>query len=86
MAFFKSTISSPNRSSKAKKSQPQKKRAKKYRSYTEEALAEAVDRIKRKDISQKKAAKQYGIPVMTLSDHVNGKVAIGKLLFSFFLL
>ena len=37
-------------------------------------LKEAVERVRKGDISQKKAAKFHSIPVLTLSDNVHEKV------------
>ena len=49
----------------------------KYSTYTREMLEEAVTRVQAGELSQRGAAKQYGIPLMTVSDHVNGKVVPG---------
>ncbi|GFS23277.1 hypothetical protein ElyMa_006973000 [Elysia marginata] len=45
------------------------------KTYPTAALEEAVRRIKAGEISQKKAAKEHDILVMTLLDHVNGRVS-----------
>lgn len=45
--------------------------------YSKEQLEEAVKAVKEGRINQKKAAKLFNIPVMTLSDHVNDRVKEG---------
>ena len=46
------------------------------KAYREEDVKEAVAKVKAKEISLRAASKLYSIPVMTLSDHVNGKVSV----------
>ncbi|KAK2152850.1 hypothetical protein LSH36_316g05032, partial [Paralvinella palmiformis] len=51
-------------------------RSKKYAS---EQLQDAVKKVMAGEISQKKASTFYGVPVMTISDHVHGKSKSSKL-------
>ena len=49
--------------------------------WTKEELDAAVGKVKRKELSLRKAANKYGIPVGTLHSHVHGipaKVGAGK--------
>ncbi|KAK2150003.1 hypothetical protein LSH36_427g02030 [Paralvinella palmiformis] len=46
--------------------------------YSYEQLQEAVKKVMAGEISQKKASTFYGIPVMTISDHVHGKSKSSK--------
>ena len=85
MANLKKVVGKAASKKATKEAAKKNVRTKYRRAYTEEALAEAVERVTSRDISMKKAAAFYKIPMMTLSDHVNGKVAAGKLLFAFFL-
>ena len=42
--------------------------------YSKDQLEQAVAQVKAGDLSLGKTSKEFGIPKMTLSDHVNGKV------------
>ena len=70
VSALKKTALAPSKTGSSQKS--------KYRRYTTDQLATAVMRVKGKELSIKKAAKLYNIPVMTISDHVNNKVLWGK--------
>ena len=43
--------------------------------YTPEDLSEVLRLIRCGELSQRRASKQFKIPVMTLSDHMNKKVS-----------
>ena len=45
------------------------------KSYTQATLEEAVRQVRNGEISQKKTAKKFRIPMITLLDHVNGRVS-----------
>ena len=44
--------------------------------YTKEDLEKALSLIASGQLSQNQAAKEFQVPVMTLSDHMNGKVSV----------
>ena len=46
----------------------------KYRNYTAESLLKALDNVKNKGMSVKKAARSFGVPVTTLRDRVLGYI------------
>ena len=50
-----------------------------YQSYEDSKLEEALSVVWNGQLSQRKAAKFYGIPQATVSDHIRGRVSDGAL-------
>ncbi|CAG2249671.1 unnamed protein product [Mytilus edulis] len=49
----------------------------KRKSYTTESLQKAVNDVKHNNMSLRKSSMKYGVPVMTIHDHIAGKVDDG---------
>ncbi|CAG2198780.1 unnamed protein product [Mytilus edulis] len=54
-----------------------RKTPKKRKSYTTESLQKAVNDVKHNNMSLRKSSMKYGVPVMTIHDHIAGKVDDG---------
>ena len=52
---------------------------KRRKQYDPQQLIEACDEVKKGKISISAAARQFGLPRKTLSDHVHGKIEEGRL-------
>ena len=73
------SVSTPSSSKKAKSTQeskPPERLIKKRKLYAKEALQAAYKAVKDSSISVNAAAKQYGVPLTTLRDRVDGRISI----------
>jgi len=50
---------------------------KSYQKYDKDTLESALSMVRAGEASQRAAAKRYGIPQATLSDHLRGRTKLG---------